>query len=122
MQNELIAQWVKMTQATLQPVVQLNYIAAQTVERLAAQQLDIANEYLAHSVRQVKLVSEPEEMQDVFSNGPALLVEANEQATANAQRVMDTLQETKTAVGQLLEDSFAQFVEQSSATVIKYAA
>jgi phasin family protein len=108
MKNELFTQWVEFSKGAVEPMVRLNEITAQAMERVARQQLDMARDYMEMGQRHLKLLGEAKDPQRLLSDEGQLAAEFGKKLMARAEEFLQIAGETQKAVAGWGEDVAAK--------------
>jgi phasin family protein len=120
MNKGVFDEWMKLSKNAVEPMMRLNEITVQAMERVARQQLDVARDYLDLGTKQATIMSGAESPEDLLSEQTKLVSEFGERLTNRAQEFAKIATETQQAVTQWAEKS-AKRAEESAKKVEVFA-
>ena len=103
MNNEVFDEWLKLSKNAVEPMMKLNEITVQAMERVARQQLDVARDYLDLGTRQAAILGSAENPEDMLSEQGQLVSEFGERLINRAQEFAKIATETQQAVANWAE-------------------
>ncbi|MGD2137688.1 MAG: phasin family protein [Gammaproteobacteria bacterium] len=105
MNNEVFEEWLKLSKDAVEPMMKLNEITVQAMERVAHQQLDVARDYLDLGTRQASILGSAENPEEMLSEQGQLVSEFGERLINRAQEFAKIATETQQAVADWAEAS-----------------
>jgi phasin family protein len=98
MNNEVFDEWLKLSKNAVEPMMKLNEITVQAMERVARQQLDVARDYLDLGTKQASILGSAESPDEMLSEQGQLVSEFGERLINRAQEFAKIATETQQAV------------------------
>ena len=105
MNKDLVDGMAQLNKVSLESVKRLGEINGRMLQRLGEQQLEVANEYVSGSVKQMEKLGSVEGVQDMFANQARLVADWNDKAMAYAKETAKIVSEAR--------DEFQVWAEQS---------
>lgn len=109
MQEKIYGDFTKASAAVMDSLKELGEINTRFVDKLAKQQLDIVNKYVAEGPAQVKTLSEVKGYKDLLAAQSALVKQYNEEFMGVVRETTKIMSEAK--------DEYAAWVEKGVASV-----
>jgi phasin family protein len=103
MQKEFAASIEKMNKTSVDAMQRLGEIQLRSMERLAAQQIEVTSAVLEQGVKQMRSLAGSKDVTAVVDSQSSYLSELNAQAVENAQKTADILATTKTELTEWVE-------------------
>jgi phasin family protein len=105
MKKELFDEWLKLSKNAVEPMMRLNEITVQAMERVARQQLDVARDYLELGTKQATIMGAAENPEDLLTEQGQLVSEFGERLINRAQEFAKIATETQQAVAEWAEET-----------------
>jgi phasin family protein len=103
MKKEIFDEWLKLSKNAVEPMMRLNEITVQAMERVARQQLDVARDYLDLGTKQATIMGSAENPEDLLTEQGQLVSEFGERLINRAQEFAKIATETQQAVAEWAE-------------------
>ena len=103
MKKEIFDEWLKLSKNAVEPMMRLNEITVQAMERVARQQLDVARDYLDLGTKQATIMGGAESPEDLLTEQGQLVSEFGERLINRAQEFSKIATETQQAVTEWAE-------------------
>jgi phasin family protein len=100
MKKEIFDEWLKLSKNAVEPMMRLNEITVQAMERVARQQLDVARDYLDLGTKQATIMGGAESPEDLLAEQGQLVSEFGERLINRAQEFAKIATETQQAVAE----------------------
>lgn len=98
MTNQAFDEWMKLSKSAVEPVMKLNEITVQAMERVARQQLDVARDYLDLGTRQAQIFGRSASPEELLTEQGKLVSEFGERLISRAQEFAKIASDTQQAV------------------------
>jgi len=98
MNKEIFDEWQKLSKNAVEPMMRLNEITVQAMERVARQQLDVARDYLDLGTKQATIMGAAGNPDELLSEQGQLVSEFGERLINRAQEFAKIATETQQAV------------------------
>jgi phasin family protein len=105
MKKEIFDEWLKLSKNAVEPMMRLNEITVQAMERVARQQLDVARDYLDLGTRQATIMGAAENPEELLAEQGQLVSEFGERLINRAQEFAKIATETQQAVTAWAEET-----------------
>ena len=96
MQNTIVEQWESFGKSAFEAAKELESIGSSVVEKLTAQQFEIANTCLETGMKQMSLVTEIKDYKELMSAQAKLTTEYNEKLITSAKKAAEILNDART--------------------------
>jgi phasin family protein len=103
MNKEIFDEWQKLSKNAVEPMMRLNEITVQAMERVARQQLDVARDYLDLGTKQATIMGAVGNPEELLSEQGQLVSEFGERLINRAQEFAKIATETQQAVTEWAE-------------------
>jgi len=105
MKKEIFDDWLKLSKNAVEPMMRLNEITVQAMERVARQQLDVARDYLDLGTKQATIMGAAENPDELLTEQGQLVSEFGERLINRAQEFAKIATETQQAVTEWAEEA-----------------
>jgi phasin family protein len=105
MNKEIFDEWMKLSKNAVEPMMRLNAITVQAMERVARQQLDVARDYLDLGTRQATIMGSAGNPEEMLTEQGQLVSEFGERLINRAQEFSKIATETQQAVTEWAEET-----------------
>ncbi len=105
MKKEIFDEWLKLSKNAVEPMMRLNEITVQAMERVARQQLDVARDYLDLGTKQATIMGAAENPEDLLTEQGQLVSEFGERLINRAQEFAKIATETQQAVAKWADET-----------------
>jgi len=95
MSNELFEQWMNFSKDAAEPMMKLNELSAQTMEKVARQQLDMAKDYMELGTQQLQLIGKAQNPQEWASVQSELVSQFSQKLMTRAEAFMQLASEAQ---------------------------
>lgn len=113
MHNPMLQHWTDMNKNTLSVLKALGEINAAAITRLNQRQMDMINLYVESGAKQLEVLSESHNVQDVLTAQSRLVSEMNDKLIKNARDTVEVLVDTKSDFSSWVEKG----IESTTTTV-----
>ncbi len=114
MQTEYIEKWQNMGKDTYDAIKELEILSMKTAEQITSQNMELMNAYVEAGVKQMSLLQETRNYQDLMSNQVALASEVTSKMVANARKTADILADARTEFTSWMETKLDQAVPKAA--------
>lgn len=105
MTNQAFDDWMELSKSAVEPMMRLNEITVQAMERVARQQLDVARDYLDLGSRQANILSSSRTPEELLNEQGQLVSEFGDKLISRAQEFANIATETQKAVSSWAEEA-----------------
>jgi len=113
MQNAIVEQWETFGKSAMEAAKELETIGTGIVEKLTAQQLEIASTCLETGMKQMSLVTEVKDYKELMSAQAKLTSEYNEKLLSSAKKSAEILNDARTQFTTWVEKGMSSAVTTS---------
>ena len=113
MQNAIVEQWETFGKSAMEAAKELETISTSVVEKLTAQQLEIASTCLETGMKQMSLVTEVKDYKELMSAQAKLTSEYNEKLLSSAKKSAEILNDARTQFTTWVEKGMSSAVTTS---------
>ena len=114
MDTKMTEQMTEMTKNVLDSMLKLQAINDRTVQSLAKQQLEVAENYMTNGVKQLKIMSEAKDAQSAMSSQAELASELGNMMMNQAKQAMEVMNQSRTELNSLIEGNMAKFMDMTT--------
>ncbi|MEG3639358.1 phasin family protein [Magnetococcus sp. PR-3] len=115
MDNKFAQQWNDATKSLLDNMNSFQKINESAFQKLAQQQITLANLYINNSVSQVKLLGEVKDAREVMNRQAELAKSFGEEMVKHANATVELMNETRGEVATLVEQNLEAVVNSAKA-------
>jgi phasin family protein len=101
--NELLKQWTEMNKSAMDAIKELGEINTSAMTRLTQRQMDMINLYMESGAKQLEMMSEVKNVQDLAAAQSKLFTEMNEKLLDNARQTVEVLVDVKAELSAWVE-------------------
>lgn len=95
MANETLQKWAELNQSSMEAIKELGDINTRMMTRLTQRQIDMMNLYMESSAKQMEVLSNAKNPQDIMGSQSQLYTEMNEKLMDNARQTLEVLMDAK---------------------------
>lgn len=101
--NELLKQWTEMNKSAMDAIKELGEINTSAMTRLTQRQMDMISLYMESGAKQLEMMSEVKNVQDLAAAQSKLFTEMNEKLLDNARQTVEVLVDVKAELSAWVE-------------------
>ncbi|MEK7990747.1 MAG: phasin family protein [Thiotrichaceae bacterium] len=111
MSNEMLQKWTELNRSSMDSVKELGDINTKMMTRLTQRQMDMMNLYMEGSAKQMEVMGDSKDPQDIAGTQSGLYTEMNEKLMDNARQTLEVLMEAKAELTSWAEKGVSQATE-----------